>query len=367
MNYHPDLEALKNRFVVFTNKLMDKANELENDAKLAAQDVYNEDSDRYKRAYGQFKLGIEGQFKGLITKSAEIFDQQILPLRMDSKYKDSSLWCSDLRTILLAFEDTIRKKAINVFDDLELISNEFYLQQILDEYEAIKDAFNCQQCGANLSVDQMYFVSTYITCTFCQTQNTFIPGTRMTELEGLSRDLAEERLKTLKEEYSNFEYSVDSNQNKTLNYLFYRAYVWVEKSRIVPIYTNNYLKVFLRELHDQVSGFPSDKLKLKSEMYYAILIHLGFVKQMKPKVLDEYQSENFDRVKILLADWEMLFLLSSVTLTYLFQGVEHQEFHDEHFQRIQNQWILISSINKALAANEMDLQEAIDTINIKIN
>lgn len=365
--YHPELEALKNRFVTFTNKLLEKANELEIEAKTAAQLVYDEDPDRYKRTYGQFKLGIEGQFKGLVNKLTEVFDQQIMPLRTNAKYSDRNLWFSDVQNVWKSFEDIIRNKARNVFADVELISNEFYLQEILEEYDAIKNAFNCQQCGANLNIDQMYFVSTYITCPFCKTKNTFIPGTRMKELEGIARDLAEERLKSLKESRATKEYLNDSKHNKTIDYIFYRAYVWVEKRKIVPIYSNSYLKVFLREMHDDLSGLPSATLKLQTELYQILLNCLGFVSQMKPKIVAAYEMGDADTVKVLLTDWEMLFHLSSTSVTYLYQGVEHQDIHEEHFQRIQNQWTLISSINKLLYSREIDVQEAIKRINLNIN
>lgn len=366
MNYHPDLESLKSRFEIFIGKLLAKATELEEEAKLAAQLVYDEDPDRYKRAYGQFKLGIEGQFNSLISKATAIFDEQIHPIRSSTGYSNANTWYSEVSNSLRNFEDVARQKAINVFKDVKEISNEVYLQEILKEYEAIKEAFTCSQCGANLRIDQMYFVSTYITCSYCQTQNTFVPGTIMTQLEGLARDLAEERLQPIKDEYENNRHSILNKEEKLFQYLFYRAYVWLEKSKIVPIYTDSYSRVYLREIHDMLSGMETKKVTLQPEIYHYIVTRLGFAAQLKPQVIEIYENNDDDEVRKLLMDWEQLYALSSVTATYLFQGLEHQTFHDEQFQRIQKEWNIISTINAALVNNEMALKDAINTINLKL-
>ena len=367
MIYHPDLENLKTRFEVFTSKLLDKATELEHEAKLSVQEVYDEDSDHYKRAYGQFKLGIEGQFKSLIDKASDVYNQQIVCLRNDSRYTNTSEWYIEMHDLSRGFEDSIRQKMKNIFDSVILISNEVYLQNILDEYEVIKDAFNCSQCGANLTIDQIYFVSTYITCPFCQTQNTFVPGTLMKELESLSRDLAQERLKSIEIKYAQID---SSDSNKLLRksaYIFYRAYVWVEKSKIVPIYRENYLKVFLREVHDTLSGLPSNQLLLKTELYHHVVQSLGFKEEMTSQILWCYEVKDFADLTAKLLDWEMLMHLSSRTITFLFQGAEYQAFHDEQFQRIQDNWSHLSTINKAIAENKMNFDEAITIITTKIN
>ena len=367
MIYHPDLENLKTRFGVFTSKLLDKATELEHEAKLSVQEVYDEDSDHYKRAYGQFKLGIEGQFKSLIDKASDVYNQQIVCLRNDSRYTNTSEWYIEMHDLSRGFEDSIRQKMKNIFDSVILISNEVYLQNTLDEYEVIKDAFNCSQCGANLTIDQIYFVSTYITCPFCQTQNTFVPGTLMKELESLSRDLAQERLKSIEIKYAQID---SSDSNKLLRksaYIFYRAYVWVEKSKIVPIYRENYLKVFLREVHDTLSGLPSNQLLLKTELYHHVVQSLGFKEEMTSQILWCYEVKDFADLTAKLLDWEMLMHLSSRTITFLFQGAEYQAFHDEQFQRIQDNWSHLSTINKAIAENKMNFDEAITIITTKIN
>lgn len=364
MQYHPDLESLKNRFETFIRKLIDKATELEEEAKMAAQSVYDDDPDRYKRAYNQFKLGIEGQFKSLISKAAAIFDQQIYPLRLDTEYPNTNSWHSELQNSLRSFEDKVRDKATNVFKDVVEISNEIYLKEILKEYEAIKQAFHCSQCGAGLSIDQMYFVSTYITCSYCQTHNTFVPGSLMTELEGLARDLAEERLAIIREEYENNKHSLLNKEEKLAQYLFYRAFVCIEKSKIVPIYKDNYARVYLREIHDSLNGMGTKKLQLETELYHYIVSRLGFIAQLKPTLLLMYNNKAEKKVRQLLLDWEQLYALSSATATYLFQGTEQRNFHDEQFQRIQKEWKIITDINKALANNEVALQDAVNTINI---
>lgn len=367
MTYHPDLETLKLRFEVFIAKLLEKASELEQEVKMSVQEIYDEDPDHYKRAYGQFKLGIEGQFKTLIEKATDVFNHQIRPLRNESGYTNISNWYIEMHDLSRNFEDRIQYKIRTVFDKVVPVSNEVHLQNILDEYEAIKDAFKCSQCSANLSIDQLYFVATYITCPYCQTQNTFVPGTRMKQLEGMSRELAEERLQLIKDQYLSFQQTSAAKYEKLTSYIFYRAYVWVEKSKIVPIYAENYLKVFFREVHDTLSGIPSNKLVLEDDLYFNVVQTLGFKKEMIPIILNNFKNKNFKELKIKLMDWEMLLQLSSVTTTQLFQGSSHQCFHEEQFGRIQQEWETISEINKAIDKNEIDYNEAINKIRLKFN
>src|SRR3546814_4252100 len=69
------------------------------------------------------------------------------------------------------------------------------------EYAAACERAHCKQCGAKLEIQQFYFMSTYIACGFCQTQNTFDPGTKARMMEHLARPLAESRCKPLYDRY----------------------------------------------------------------------------------------------------------------------------------------------------------------------
>ena len=362
MQYHPDLENLKSRFLTFTHKLMAKANELEQEALMSAQAVYDEDDDHYKRTYNQFKLGIEGQFKHLIEKTREVFDQQIYPIRESGRYENNRDWYLELSEVNNQFEKDIYAKIKYIFGQVKEISPEVHLQKVLEEYEEIKDAFHCHQCGANLVIDQIYFVSTYITCPYCQTQNTFVPGTRMKELQHLAREVAEERLKNVAKNCSELKTSGISTVEWQWCNIYYRARIWVEKSKIVPVFKEEYAKVFLREMHETLSSDPSIELKIDQETYKYLLEQLGFKKEMKPMVLQAIDNENTSEVTQGLVQWEMLYELSSVMMLRLYQGEKFKTLHDKHFERVKNEWKSISEIKKMFVENKLSTKELKDKI-----
>lgn len=74
-------------------------------------------------------------------------------------------------------------------------------QKILDEHESIKGKFRCKQCGSPITIDKIYFTTTYITCPACQTRNTFEPSTQAKMLEHIGRSLAEQRTSHLLKEH----------------------------------------------------------------------------------------------------------------------------------------------------------------------
>ena len=88
-----------------------------------------------------------------------------------------------------------------VFDGVQMRDLEKEYRDIIDDYNQVKEKFHCQQCGGKLEINQLYYISTYITCPHCKTQNTFHPGTKTRLLEVICRDLAELRHHDLKESY----------------------------------------------------------------------------------------------------------------------------------------------------------------------
>ncbi|MXV38767.1 hypothetical protein GO491_08815 [Flavobacteriaceae bacterium Ap0902] len=362
MSYHPDLENLKARFQTFTQKLLAKANELEQEVKASAQMMYDEDTDHHKRNYIQFKSGIEGQYRHMLNKARDVFDSQIRPLRDDYTYAGVQAWFSEMYTIMNGFEEKIYSIIKGLDDAVQEITAESRLQHILKEYEEIKDEFHCSQCGANLEIDQVYFVSTYITCPYCQTQNTFVPSSNMKELQFLSREVAEERLEPMERQLSQLIEGGISKERKSLAYLDYRAMLWVEKAKVIPVFKEEYAKVFYREFHDEITRYNTQELNLDPAFYLSILEHLGFKNLMKPKVIQAYETQDFDQVEEFIKEWTWLYELSSFLILKIYQGEKQKALHEKHFHRIQNEWKQMSTLHQSLKDKTQSLEEVVSII-----
>ncbi|MGI9527333.1 MAG: hypothetical protein ACR2MS_09520 [Weeksellaceae bacterium] len=362
MSNHSDLENLKVRFQTFTQKLLAKADELEAEVKASAQTMYDEDTDHHKRSYIQFKSGIEGQYRHMLNKARDVFEAQIRPMRDNKTYNGVQDWYSELYTMMNDFEDKIYQKIKGLDEVVQEITAESRLQSILKEYEEIKDAFHCSQCGANISIDQVYFVSTYITCPYCQTQNTFIPSSNMKELQYLSREVAEERLKPMEQQLNQFVEAGISRERKSLAYLDYRALLWVEKTKIVPVFKEEYAKVFYREIHEEITRYNTKDLTLEPAFYQSILEHLGFKHLMKPKVIQTYEAQDYHQVKGLIKEWSWLYELSSFFILKIYQGEKQKALHEKHFHRIQSEWKQMSTFYQNLKDKSQNLEEVVSII-----
>ena len=202
------MNELQQRFSDFLEKLLAKAEELTNEVKITIQETYDSDTDAYKRNFFNFKNWIEGQYKGIIQKAEDIFESQIKPKYLMTfeqsmqssmqKKKEEFEWFVDL---LENWKMKVEKFEELAFKDLKEKSVADDLNEILAEYEKVKDKFFCKNCWWKLELKEYYFISTYITCPFCKTQNIFNPSTKMRELELTVRDLAEEKASHLEKNY----------------------------------------------------------------------------------------------------------------------------------------------------------------------
>ncbi|MCK0205092.1 TFIIB-type zinc ribbon-containing protein [Ornithobacterium rhinotracheale] len=324
-----ELQALKERSQVFLQKLRAKAQELEDEVLPVVQSVYDEDPDRYKREYGHFKQGIVNQFKSLIQKANEVYDKQISPKRnigvnATSDYKtlfqEITKLFEDFRTEMYAKEDQI-------FGTVKEISNEVYLQKALAEYEEVKNAFTCTQCGAPIEIKELYFVSTYIRCEYCQTQNTFVPGSNMQHIRFYTRDIGEERHKDLEQQYEDLRLNSAKEKEALWAYFHYRAMVWLEKVRILPIMKEEDTKVFYREIGDDVNAYTENKFTYKPELYTYLLERLGFE--------EEYPIANITKDSPQYWEKQQLLALSLGFLEHIGDFDKYTDTYHQHHQRLQ--------------------------------
>ena len=52
-----------------------------------------------------------------------------------------------------------------------------------------------------IEIEKIFLIETYISCPYCQTQNTFAPSTQARNLQNIARGLAEQRTAHLYEEF----------------------------------------------------------------------------------------------------------------------------------------------------------------------
>lgn len=199
------------RFFVFIDKLELKMQELCEAAIPELEEMYKNDPDIFHREYGRMRNAVYGQLSSISDKIETVYEEKITDLyrQINDQYRIyatipyySNL--SEFRNVcqkrkdifdqkLNEWEDKINKTS---FEDLEA-----KYQLILNEYAALKDKFKCSQCGSPIYIEKIFFISTYIVCPSCQTQNTFEPSTQAQMLQHFAGNLAEQRTNDLYQAY----------------------------------------------------------------------------------------------------------------------------------------------------------------------
>lgn len=212
-----EISQTQERWFSFLQKLEERMWEMCTAAVPELKAVFTQDTDPYKRAHGHMLQGLLGQLSQMRTKANQVREEKINGLLFSgeaiipditsiagSKYhKLLHTFRMDCINRHYIFEEKLNAAMVQLQQaagkqDLEAA----YLEQLL-AFEKIKDSFLCQQCGGNISIPKMFFIATYISCPFCQTQNTFMPSTEAQMVLHHARELAEQRtahlLKTFKE------------------------------------------------------------------------------------------------------------------------------------------------------------------------
>ena len=291
-----NMRDLEQRFRVFIEKLTERAESLAEETRGAIQEIYDEDADPYKRSFGNFLMGVKGQFKGIIDKAEEVFKQQIKPHALSflkTQTPEGELqeeWFRKIHDDFEKWKDKMRDLAESIENQVKKPSAEEKLREIVEEYNAVKDKFHCSQCGANLEIKELYFISTYITCPYCQTQNTFVPSDKMRGFEFVAKDFAEEKTREEEKLYEKISSSdAASAEEEFLAYFLWRAAVWKIVADTVPTFAEANKKVFYREMDDLLfdDEFDFDE---KPDLYRKIIAELaqmdGFYLQLAVGLLE---------------------------------------------------------------------------------
>lgn len=253
-----EIRQTQERWFVFLEKLEARMNEMCTAAVPELKIVFEADTDPYKRAHGRMLSGLLGQLHQIRDKANDVREQQISGLIYSANTVIPNLvasagrpWHDMLHTFREAcfnrhrhFEaqithyTTLLKEAAGQ-QDLEA----FYNEQ-LAEFELTRNTFRCKQCGGNIAIPRMFFIATYITCGYCQTQNTFLPSTGAQLLLHQARSLAEQRTAHLLKAYEN------SHPKDPALYKQYLRSMFDEWNRIVPDMATENEKFYQRLLED---------------------------------------------------------------------------------------------------------------------
>lgn len=204
VSYQLELEEVKNRFFVFIEKLEVRMKEFVDDSIPELSELNKSDTDEHKRAFHRMKAAVDGQLSSIRKKASDVMEEKVTSLRTDSinlkntYYNNFRNVCyermREFESLYLQYSEQI---SATEYEDLELA-----YQKILDEFEEIKNKFTCVQCSSSISIDKIYFTTTYISCPVCHTQNTYEPSSQAKGLEQLGRSLAEQRTAHLLTKYN---------------------------------------------------------------------------------------------------------------------------------------------------------------------
>ncbi|OHT44856.1 hypothetical protein [Flavobacterium tructae] len=217
--WYSELQQSQERWFNFLEKLEAKLEEFATAAIPELKEILQSDDDLYKRTFHRVYSGVNGQLSNIREKARHTYEEKIIDVYNHYNSQISVLSkhynlvsnfrnvCSDRHN---DFEDQYEywRKQIEKTQERDL---EIEYQKILDEFEAIKNKFNCTQCGGNIEIEKIFLIETYIQCPYCNTQNTFAPSTQARNLQNIARGLAEQRTAHL---YEAFE--IENNKEREL-------------------------------------------------------------------------------------------------------------------------------------------------------
>lgn len=199
--WYAELQESQQRWFAFLEKLEAKMEELATAAIPELKQLLEEDEDLYKRTFHRVYAGVRGQLNNIREKARDTFEEKINRIYYDLNSQVSVLskhhdLLSDFRTACSDRHNEFERKFEHWSDQIEKTQErdlEIEYQKILNEFETIKDKFSCKQCGGNITIDKIFLIETYISCPYCQSQNTFAPSTQARMLQNIARGLAEQR------------------------------------------------------------------------------------------------------------------------------------------------------------------------------
>lgn len=189
--WYTNIVALQKRYFDFVDKLAVRGDELVAEAVPQLRELVAQGE---TEAVGRVTMAVQSQLHGLPDKAQKVFDQQIY--EPDCEYDDDSSLFSDFTVACQERAVRLDRLVERWKIQLERAAQPDYEaehRRIVAEFQALAGTFRCQQCGAQLVVDRIFFIDTYITCGQCQTQSQFSPPVSARSLDLIARPLAEQR------------------------------------------------------------------------------------------------------------------------------------------------------------------------------
>lgn len=289
--WYPNLQESQQRWFAFLEKLENKMEELSTEAIPELKQLLLEDADLYKRAFHNVYSGVSGQLNNIRAKARDTYEEKIIHIYEQINFEISALnkyhnLISDFRS---ACSDRYHKEFENNYEywrtQIEKTQQrdfEIEYTKILTEFETQKRKFSCQQCSANLTIDRIFLIETYIPCPYCQTQNTFAPSTLARSLQNIARELAEQRTKHLYETfktennkerelyYQHHKLSlskIHESDKNTLNTITLKMNQLEQERQYVIKNATKLYEIYLRAMYDEWNKITPDLKEHNEKMY----------------------------------------------------------------------------------------------------
>jgi rubrerythrin len=256
------IRQTQDRWFDFLDKLETRMHEMCVAAVPEIREVFNQDTDPYKRAHGRMLMGLNGQINQMRHKANKAREENIiyfidcataeLPDFISSAGREYHDKLNAFRIACINRHNIFEEKIAHYTSLLKNAAGEqdmetTYQKQLI-AFENIRDKFVCKQCGGNITISRIFFIATYITCPFCQTQNTFIPSTGAQMVLHQARSLAEQRTAHLLRIYE------ESKPKNSQLYQQYLRSMFNEWNKIVPDMAEENEKFYQRLLQDHLNS-----------------------------------------------------------------------------------------------------------------
>ncbi len=284
------LEETRQRWFTFLDKLEGKMEELCTAAIPELKEMLAADEDTYQRTFYKIQSGINGQMQHIRRKAYDTYEEKVINARYgirdggllgagpdylaDFTHACSERYHRDFESRFNYWQGQLDQAAVKDY--------ETEYRKILSDFEQTKDRFACSQCGSPLTIDRIFFISTYIACPACKTQNTFEPGTSARSLQHIARSLAEQRTRHLLAAYeaeNELERELyQANHELKLSLIFEKdrsvtarkeQQVQANEIRRQEAISNapRMYKAYLRAMYDEWNNITPDLKEHKEKMY----------------------------------------------------------------------------------------------------
>ena len=273
-----EMQETQERFFTFLGKLEERLKEFAEASIPELQSLGKSDPDEFKRAYHRMKAGVLGQLDTIRTKAMQVKEEKIDNFRM----ADRPVFYSFRETCYKRYDqfEALYTRYRGLVEETAAEDHEIRYQRILDEYESIKEKFRCMQCGSPIIIGQLYFTTTYLTCSSCQTRNTFDPGSNAKMLEHVGRSLAEQRTRHLLKEH-------DSIGDRT-----HELYLRAHQLTLSLIYEKDNQVIAERKKEIAALQQQKDELEEKRPVLYTTYLRAMFDEwnKINPALADEHEK-----------------------------------------------------------------------------